>query len=342
MNKNASRSEVKQFSASVLRADLDSGTPSLGANSLRHGQIMAGLGGSEPGSAVGNQRSVCASVWRAGARPAPAPRINGGLPSSGFTLVELLVVILIISILIALLLPALAAARQDADAVVCQSNLRQMGLMFMDYEGQYEGAMITPKFVYNTPSGPTWTTWLNALDTVPVLYRDYFQGYHLDQLMQDPGEPAYNSNNFLIWAGEGWDYGMNSSIDSDGPADPGFTSWNIGDAWARVSRIADPSEVGYLFDAFGVPDPAVGGGQTWEVWNTYISPTDSPGGVAFPHNGDCNVLYIDGHVGQGSPSQLTVWPSDPPPGATTWEFPPPPWLPHGWYSGSYFGGPLQY
>ena len=66
----------------------------------------------------------------------------------GFTLIELLVVIAIIVLLMAILLPSLQRARNQARAVVCQSHLKQWGMVFALYTEDSKGNFLNNSVRY--------------------------------------------------------------------------------------------------------------------------------------------------------------------------------------------------
>jgi prepilin-type N-terminal cleavage/methylation domain-containing protein/prepilin-type processing-associated H-X9-DG protein len=76
---------------------------------------------------------------------------SGQRDGRGFTLIELLVVIAIIAILIGILLPSLSAARRRAQAVQCQSNMRQVGQALVIYANVWKGWVFPPGMASNLP-----------------------------------------------------------------------------------------------------------------------------------------------------------------------------------------------
>ncbi len=101
----------------------------------------------------------------------------------GFTLIELLVVIAIIAILAAILFPVFAQARAKARQAACLSNLKQIGLGFMQYVQDYDetypvrswnggaGDCFDPRSVGATSgvANPYCTTWAWISQIQPYL-----------------------------------------------------------------------------------------------------------------------------------------------------------------------------
>lgn len=78
-------------------------------------------------------------------------------PESGFTLVELLVVVAIIAVLAAMLLPVLAKAKAKSHGAACASHLRQLGMALAFYAGDH-ASFFPRNIMEGSGSSEGWVT----------------------------------------------------------------------------------------------------------------------------------------------------------------------------------------
>jgi prepilin-type N-terminal cleavage/methylation domain-containing protein/prepilin-type processing-associated H-X9-DG protein len=195
------------------------------------------------------------------------------LKRSGFTLVELLVVIGIIALLAGLLFPALSKAKDRAGMATCLSNLRQIYLGLEMYANDFEESY---------PIAQGYGFWdLTETNFTKIGWMQQLYPYTKDvKIYRCPRQPKNLDNNFSYFLGSyaAWD-GVSPTSDNLFRKDIRYPSQYIlaGDNTYKFATMKDCDKDNYEQDCL----------FTWK---------NSRGNVNGYHASKLNVLFGDGHV----------------------------------------------
>jgi prepilin-type N-terminal cleavage/methylation domain-containing protein/prepilin-type processing-associated H-X9-DG protein len=223
-----------------------------------------------------------------------APSGNGALGGrvnrinrKAFTLIELLVVIAIIAILAAILFPVFAQAKEAAKKTTSVSNLKQIGLAWLMYGGDYDDTLMRVRMEGPGPGKITY--WWGGFDGTKLreeegLLFPYTKG---KGIQQDPSFPN-KLRTVVGMTGYGYNYQYFSPSNYDG-------NWNeipVPVSYGAIGQVADTVAFASCarINNYQYPTPTLEG-------STYLEPPSSEY-PAFQgrHSGQGVVLWADGHA----------------------------------------------
>ncbi|MFI4910068.1 MAG: type II secretion system protein [Sedimentisphaeraceae bacterium JB056] len=221
----------------------------------------------------------------------------------GFTLIELLVVISIIAVLMAIMMPALAKVRQQGQAVVCASNLKQLGLGFTLYSQTYDD-FIAP---VNTLSGKTITrsnfpSWCSQLGVIsgPLSWRTTVLPVILNSSVMNVNQ-AYEE--FEEYAQQNFKC---PSIKKSEPQWISYTQNSDVDGWKNMS-VKRPAETVMVLDVDRFEGVVYS--QMWIDSDEHIDTVERIG-KRHPDGEGYNVLFCDGRVDRVKNEDDVIWRRD--------------------------------
>ena len=232
---------------------------------------------------------------------------NHNIGKKGFTLIELLVVIAIIALLLSILMPSLRKVKNQAYEVVCRSNLKQWGSIYLMYIQDYNGSFM-----------PGWVLkegmWMNTL-------KPYYQTRKIcmcpkvKKLVSDGtsdpgrlvgwgeyGHPRYYNGYIPPFgvAGDYGSYGVNGWMHNPPASHPDLLfdmpPERVTKFWRKMNVVRNASSVPMFADAVWDGTivenldliPEVEGtnpdtSKKWGIWNFFLN----------RHNGGINMVFAD-------------------------------------------------
>ena len=218
---------------------------------------------------------------------------------SGFTLIELLVVIAIIALLMGILMPALQRVRKQAQAVVCKSNLRQVGLAANLYAEEYD--LYVPRGL----AGGTGKAWFQLF--MPFLaQKPIGNDYRTVEIYRCPSYP--DKEQTVCYVVNGWDFkDKNDTVGKEI-----LTPSKLSDCARRAYTVylTDNEYASWRHIIRKADDP---GNNRCDVWTTTHLPDSTNQDITrgrrvakARHRKGSNCLFLDWHVEWVAAEDMTI------------------------------------
>ncbi|NLW84886.1 MAG: type II secretion system protein [Phycisphaerae bacterium] len=240
-------------------------------------------------------------------------RLNLGRKENGFTLIELLVVIAIISLLLSVMLPSLNRAKQQAESIYCQSNLRQMMIAAVVYTENNNGFFPIAYYTWHGDNETIQYNWDFTLRTPAPAALNADLGV-VDPLTLPDAPAAVTVEPGLLWQGETIDkiHQCPSFRGASNTAYDPYTGYNYNTSyighgqWETITQPARRDRMAQLAST-----AVFGDGQSTNGANKFMrAPLRSEGDLSFSgryagaqgfrHNRRTNVAWADGSVSSSS------------------------------------------
>jgi prepilin-type N-terminal cleavage/methylation domain-containing protein/prepilin-type processing-associated H-X9-DG protein len=207
-------------------------------------------------------------------------RLASSRVKSGFTLIEILVVIGIIALLAAILFPVFGRVRENGRRASCSNNMRQLGLAFTQYMTDNGG-----RFPYAAPyqswaRPDSWVTGGTAGNPTN------------DKMLVDSAFKLVSGNEAYPEKGAIYSYVRETSTyicpsDADGATKRLSYSMNCALSFMGNVKVRQPSQIVMLIDE----GKTLNDGYFWAK-----NDTGSTDALTLQHLDGGNLLFVDGHV----------------------------------------------